>query len=259
MPMQVSWIEESDMTALLGRLREPASPAKDDEEEFGGAGTLFEEPAAAPPEPAPAHMAAAAPAEPHADLDDFRSRLQAIRERAVGAGLLPQPVVVQEEVEEPAEAGFEEPAARSHPQEEEEAPATAAQETTAWTAFEPRGSSVMERLESFASWAEPNLQESELFVIDDQGDILRGSPDHQELVLTTVMAWVASSRMSAVFAFDRAPLLRQAMASGGHLVAIPCPTRLGLLHIAITSAQPLPDEHLPELRHALISAMEAVE
>lgn len=256
MPMQVSWIEESDMTALLGRLREPASSAKDDEE-LGDAGTLFDEPAPRPlAEPAPMRAAPVAEAEAHPDLDDFRSRLQAIRERAMGAGLLPQPVVPQVEAHEPEEPELEEPAAVSPVA---EVPAPTAPESTAWTAFEPCGNSVMERLESFASWAEPNLRESKFFVIDDQGDMLLGSSAHQELVLTTVMAWVASSRMSAVFAFNRAPLLRQAMASGGHLAAIPCPTRLGLLHLAITSEQPLSDEHLPELRQALISAMEAVE
>lgn len=256
MPMQVSWIEESDMTALLGRLREPVSPAKDDEE-MGDAGTLFDEPAPKPaPTPVPAPEAPVADSEAHPDLNDFRSRLQAIRERAMGAGLLPQPVVPQVEAHEPEEPELEEPSAASPAA---EVPAPSAPESTAWTAFEPRGSSVMERLGGFAAWAEPNLPQSDLFVMDDQGDMLWGSSAHQELVLTTVMAWVASSRMSAVFAFNRAPLLRQALASGGHLVAIPCPTRLGLLHLAVTSEQPLSDEHLPDLRQALISAMEAVE
>ncbi len=255
--MQVSWIDETDMTALLGRLREPVPPARTDDD-FGDAGTLFEDPAPVPaPEPIMVKEAARIEAEPHADLEDFRSRLQAIRERAMGAGLLPQPMVQEEPLpahdEEPE---WEEPEAIDQVEAETTAPAP---QTIAWPAFQPQGYSVMERLASFAAWAEPQLQGCELFIIDDQGDMIRGSSTRQELVLTMVMAWVASSRMSAVFAFNRAPVLRQPMASGGHLVAIPCPTRLGLLHLAITSEQPLPDEHLPELRHALISTMEAVE
>lgn len=246
--MQVSWIDETDMTALLGRLREPVPPAKTDDD-FGDAGTLFEEPAPAPvPEPIVVKEAARIEVEPHADLADFRSRLQAIRERAMGAGLLPQPVV-----------GESQPLpVHDEPDHEEVTAPEPEPQTTAWPAYQPQGYSVMERLASFAAWAEPQLQGCELFIIDDQGDMIRGSSTRQELVLTMVMAWVASSRMSAVFAFNRAPVLRQPMASGGHLVAIPCPTRLGLLHLAITSEQPLPDEHLPELRHALISTMEAV-
>lgn len=258
--MQVSWIDETDMTALLGRLRDPVPSTKADQE-FGDAGTLFEEPAVIQPAAAPAPLpepvreeVVETKAEAHPDLEDFRSRLQAIRERAMGAGLLPQPVAlppeeIHDEEDEPAEY---------HPPVVEAAPQVIPQ-STVWQAFEPRGSSAMERLASFAAWAEPNLRESEFFVIDDQGDMLWGSSSHQELVLTMVMAWVASSRMSAVFAFNHAPLLRRAMASGGHLLAIPCPTRLGLLHLAVTSAEPLSDEHLPELRHALIAAMEAAE
>jgi hypothetical protein len=94
--MQVSWIDETDMTALLGRLREPVPPARTDDD-FGDAGTLFEDPAPVPaPEPIMVKEAARIEAEPHADLEDFRSRLQAIRERAMGAGLLPQPMVQEE-------------------------------------------------------------------------------------------------------------------------------------------------------------------
>lgn len=264
--MQVSWIDETDMTALLGRLREPVTPVKV-EEEFGDAESLFGEPdisgrlAPAPlPEPAsePVREAPEAEVETHPDLDDFRARLQAIRERAMGAGLLPQPVV-QDEPEDTAEpefeeAGMEESAAINH---EESVPVPPPH--VPWSLYVPRGNSVMERLESFADWAQPNLRECEFFVIDDQGDMLWGSSTHQPLVQTMVMAWVASSRMNAVFAFNRAPLLRQAMASGGYLVSLPCPTRLGLLHLAITSKQPLSDEYLPDLRYALISAIETVE
>ncbi|MES2594125.1 MAG: hypothetical protein V4662_02260 [Verrucomicrobiota bacterium] len=256
--MQVSWIDETDMTALLGRLRDP-QPSTKMEQDLGDAGTLFEEPVIRHAfEPAPIQEEPVVdPAPAHADLDDFRSRLQAIRERAMGAGLLPQPVVLPE-VEETDEPEFEdEHADLQLPFEEKACPASPPQSVT-WSIFEPRGNSVMERLESFATWAGPHLQKCEFFVIDDQGDMLWGSSAHQELVLTMVMAWVASSRMSAVFAFNHSPLLRRAMASGGHLIAIPCPTRLGLLHLAITSEQPLSDEHLPELRYALIAAMEAV-
>ncbi len=261
--MQVSWIDETDMTALLGRLRDPVPSAKVDQE-FGNAGTLFEEPAIQPAaEPAPLPDPVKEVEEPeapaHPDLEDFRSRLQAIRERAMGAGLLPAPVVrYPEETHEDEEPEFEdEEPSEYHPPVMEAAPEVP--QSSAWQPFEPQGSSAMERLASFAAWAEPNLRQSELFVIDDQGDMLWGSSSHQELVLTMVMAWVASSRMSAVFAFNHAPLLRRAMASGGHLLAIPCPTRLGLLHLAITSAQPLSDEHLPDLRRGLIAAMEAGE
>jgi len=246
MPMQVSWIDETDMTALLGSLRGPmkSAPAV---EELTCDGTLFDEPEM----PAPARTVAApvvVAGEPHADLNDFRSRLQAIRDRAVNAGLLSRAEKSPPSLED--EHVAEEVPAEEMPNEHVVIDSSA---------FEPSGNSVAERVSSFVAWAQPYLGAAEIFIIDDQDDVLWGQAQHRGLVLSTVMAWVASARMSAVFAFQRAPLLRQCLATGGHLLAIPCPTRLGLLHLAIISEQSLPDEHLPELRHALITAMEVME
>ena len=76
--MQVSWIDETDMTALLGRLRDPA-PASKADQEIGDAGTLFEEPviqpAAAPapsplPEPVKEEIVETT-VEAHPDLEDL--------------------------------------------------------------------------------------------------------------------------------------------------------------------------------------------
>lgn len=256
MPMQVSWIDADEVGALVGHLRvktavpptveeEPAYPVQSllDAPEPDEALAMFRVQVAAANEPvvtAPVETA-------HPDLQDFRSRLQAIRARAVGAGLLPSSVGMPE----PEEMEVED-----EPEEAEPEPELASVNPS-WVPFKPSGRTVTERLESFAAWAQPQLGWSELFIIGDQGDLLWGQSIHQGLVQTTVMAWVSTSRMSAVFAFDRAPLLRRQMANGQQLTALPCPTRLGLMHIAITSEQPLSDEHVPELRAALISAMEA--
>jgi hypothetical protein len=245
--MQVSWIDETDMSALLGSLRGPVKPATV-QEELACDDTLWDEPETAvpaapsvrPPEPAVTST------EAHADLHDFRARLQAIRNRALDAGLLSR---VQEAAPDVEAEPFtpEAPAAETQLHEPV---------SSAWSTFQPSGSTVIERLASFVAWAQPHLIESEFYIIDDQGEVLWGQSHYRGLVLSTVMAWVATSRMSAVFAFERAPLLRKPMATGGHLLAIPCPTRLGLMHLAITTAHPLPDEPLPDLRQALIMAME---
>ncbi len=236
------------MSALLGSLRGPAPAAATLADVASHAGTLFDEPeeTSVPPEPAPAPPVVIT-ADAHPDLDDFRSRLQAIRDRAVNAGLLNR-------VEMPLAPQDEEPEL-----DEAEVPFAMPVEVAphVWSAFEPYGHSAAERLGSFVAWAQSHLGESEVFIIDDQGNVLFGQSPHRGLVLSTVMAWVATSRMSAVFAFDRAPLLRQQMTTGPHLLAVPCPTRLGLIHLAITCSQPLADEHVPDLRQALIQAMEA--
>ena len=261
MPMQVSWIDADEVGALLGHLREkPGPPPMVEEEPAYAAQSLLDAPetdealamfrvqvaaATEPVLPAPVETA-------HPDLQDFRSRLQAIRERAVGAGLLPGAAAAPEPEEMEVEDEPEEAAVEAAELETE-----VVSTNPSWMPFKPIGNTVAERLESFAAWAQPQLGWNELFIIGDQGDLLWGQSIHQGLVQTTVMAWVATSRMSAVFAFDRAPLLRRQMANGEHLTALPCPTRLGLMHIAIMSPQPLSDEHVPELRAALISAMEA--
>lgn len=246
---------------MLGRLRD-APPAEAAAELTNEAPALLvaeiepahaevPEPPAATPQP-PAETAS----DSHHDLDMFRARLQAIRERAMNAGLLAsdaQPPQAAEPDSLPATA--EEEAMTEEPPVDETHPG--ADETPSWTAYHPSGNSVNERLEGFASWAQPLMHGSRLFVIDDQGDLLWGQSSHQELVVTTVMAWVAFSRMSGVLAFERVPLLHQRMATGDHLTALPCPTRLGLLHIAITGDHAVADEHVPELRQALIAAMEA--
>lgn len=253
MHMQVSWIDSDEVGALIGHLRHTTSQANAVEEVTTDAGLLLDSPESEKAlEAFRVEIAAATAHAPrmevrHPDLQDFRSRLQAIRERAMHAGLLPSTVVTHEpEVHE-----------------QEESPVEAELETKVvstnriWGPFRPAGCTVAERLESFAAWAQPKLGWKELFVFGDQGDLLWGQSVHQRLVQTTVMAWVSTARMSAVFAFDQPPLLQRQMANGQQLTALPCPTRLGLMHIAITSSQPLSDEHIPELRAALISAMEA--
>jgi hypothetical protein len=260
--MQVSWIDADEVGALLGRLRDAPPPQASIELTNAAPALLVAEiePVVHAEVPEPPAAVPQAPAESssdsHRDLDLFRARLQAIRERAMNAGLLPgeaaeprpaepdSPPVTEEEVD----------MAEEHP--EDETP-PASDEAPSWTPYRPSGNSVNERLDGFASWARPLMNGSHLFVIDDQGDLLWGQSLHQELVVTTVMAWVAFSRMSGVLAFERVPLLHQRMATGDHLTALPCPTRLGLLHIAITGDHALADEHLPELRQALIAAMEA--
>jgi hypothetical protein len=258
--MQVSWIDADEVGALLGRLRD-TPPAEASVELTNEAPALlmaeFEPVQAEAPQPPAAvpQTPAETSSDSHHDLDLFRARLQAIRERAMNAGLLPG------DATSPQAAKPDSPPATDEEEMIGERPVeqtpTVSDEKPSWAPYQPSGSSVNERLDGFVSWARPLMNGSSLFVIDDQGDLLCGQSSHQELVVTTVMAWVAFSRMSGVLAFERVPLLHQRMATGDHLTALPCPTRLGLLHIAITGDHALADEHVPELRQALIAAMEA--
>lgn len=260
--MQVSWIDADEVGALLGRLRDtppPEPPVELTNEAQELLMAEFEPVHAESPQPPAAvpQTPAETSSDSHHDLDLFRARLQAIRERAMNAGLLPgdAPSPQAAEPDSPPATEGEEELTGELPSVEEPPPPF--DDEPSWVPYQPSGNSVNERLDGFASWARPLMNGSSLFVIDDQGDLLWGQSSHQELVVTTVMAWVAFSRMSGVFAFERIPLLHQRMATGDHLTALPCPTRLGLLHIAITGGHPVADECVPELRQALIAAMEA--
>lgn len=242
--MQVSWIDADEVGALLGSLRDTAPASAQEEPEDTLAALLSQlktspRPEAAPAEPAASSPDPAAEAAPphHPDLHSFRQRLDAIRTHAMEAGLLAR----EEPLDEPEDEPLPEP-----------------QAPTRTAHFHPQGSTVAERLASFIQWAQPRLGGAELYVIGDQGELLWGHKSaHQGLVLTTVMAWVAFTRMSGALALHSSPILRQPMADSGHLMALPCPTRLGLLHIAATGGQPIADDLVPELRSALIRAMEA--
>ena len=150
--MQVSWIDEKDMGALLGSLRGPVPAAATLDDVAHHAGSLFDEPDEALPKSVPApEPPQATPVvittEAHPDLDDFRARLQAIRERAMTAGLINR-------TEETIAPAMEQPEvdADEEPYEIEE-PLPVEMVSHLWSDFLPYGNSSGERLGSFVAWA----------------------------------------------------------------------------------------------------------
>jgi hypothetical protein len=230
--MQVSWIDADQVTALAEGLRRGLainSPSPDAET---GTAPLIDDPTSLvfpdEPEHLPESMAEVMVAEEHQPvLNDFRARLQAIRDRAIQAGLIPaqMPVIALPEVELPP--------------------------------FDPQSGEVPHRLAAFIDWAQPALVDSEIFIVDDQGDLHWGSPASSGLVLSAIMAWGAASRMSALAAYETVEPLRQTLATGRHLAVIPCTTRLGIMHVAITSPLIVPQRQITALRSALVAAMDA--
>ncbi len=238
--MQVSWIDANHVTALAESLRgTPTAKTATSQETFphGLMADLMpieeiQEDLPTEPETFEPPLPPLPPTNVEPELQDFRSRLKAIREKAIQAGLMPNqaPVVaVEPEV----------------------------QEEMTLPPFEPFAGAVSDRLAAFAFWARPALGDAELFIVGDQGDLVWGQRQQSGLVLSAILAWGASSRMSAIAACEAASTLRQRLATGVHLTALPCSTRLGIMHIAITGNVPIPDRHLPALREALMAAMEA--
>ena len=230
--MQVSWIDADQVTALAEGLRlGPAKSSPVPDAELGAAPLIDDSTSLVFPDE-PEHLPESmievmAEEEPQPVLNDFRARLQAIRDRAIQAGLIAaqMPVMALAEVELPP--------------------------------FDPQAGAVPERLAAFIGWAQPALADSEIVIVDDQGDLHWGSPASSGLVLSAIMAWGAASRMSALAAYETVEPLRQMLATGRHLAVIPCATRLGIMHVAIASAQLVQLKQITALRSALVAAMDA--
>jgi hypothetical protein len=184
---------------------------------------------------------------PLPNLTAFRERLQAIRDRAIGAGLLPGvssvsvPPTPAEPQSAPPEAPVEEQTELGDPND--------------W-AFELPLGTVEERLEAFASWAYRHISGGEILVVDDHGDLLWGQHARPELILSTLMARNASSRSSPLSACGLSGTIHYSLASGNTLTVIPCDTRLGMIQVVICAAEGLPEMDADRLRQALIAAMD---
>ncbi len=283
--MQVSWIDPEEVASLAESLRPAARPA----------------PVARAPEPAvkqepveplveepPVVEPVDGPAMPN--LSAFRQRLQAIREKAINAGLLtPQaaPAAIPAPVPAPADAAqptFEAPVAEAAPVPAIPAPTFAERpaDTPSYSPVEapppieyappvtddrvfkkpePRiplnaGASVKDRLDAFTAWADSQWGPGDLLVVDEYGDLLLGPLKKSGLVLSTMMAWNAAIRASAQAASGISQVMQQTLATGETLTLIPCKTRLGLLQIALVKTQAPQDHEISELDAALAEVMD---
>lgn len=131
-----------------------------------------------------------------------------------------------------------------------------------WQAFsEPAellvspGASVKERLEAYARWAEQTWGPAELLIVDEFGDLLWGPPRRSGLVLSTMMAWNAAIRASAQAASGIGQIRQQLLPAGESLSLIPCPTRLGMLQIALVKQQTPLEAETGSLRATLAGVM----
>lgn len=95
-----------------------------------------------------------------------------------------------------------------------------------------------------------------LLLADDRGNIL-GAPNHEALsVIHELQTWINANRVGALFADGSQTLLRRQTICGKHLLAMPCPSRQGLYHLALYAAEPPLPEHLPVLRAELLKILE---
>lgn len=238
-----------EMTAEFPAESEPLElePETEAEDEYAGPEQPLHNPAAALP------------------LSRIRDKLRAIRQRATEAGILTrvsEAVSVEPEPEmkpaatPPADEGGENADAGMGMAATEMAvllPATLPQTP----AFDLPPGSREERLSAFAGWAKQVLHEEggHVLVMSDDGEVLWGGEAKAGLVLSTMMAWGAAIRASAMSACETPPVIHQPLASGNVLTVIPCETAGGMVHAAVAAPAGLSHEQAGMLRGALCAAM----
>ncbi len=252
----MDWMEPSlkpapsaaEMTEALFAGSEPLEPQAEMEEEaeLDGHGQSLHNPAAALP------------------LSRIRDKLRAIRQHATEAGILtrtseamPMLSVSEETVASPP---FDEAGTRKNAPEVDAITKMEPEVTAAFPqtpAFEiPHGSRDV-RLAAFARWARKVLHEDggHVLVMSDDGEVLWGGEAKAGLVLSTMMAWGAAIRASAMSACETPPVIHQPLASGNVLTVIPCETAGGMVHAAVAAPAGLTHEQAHLLRGALCAAM----
>ncbi len=204
------------------------------------------------------HSAAALP------LSRIRDKLRAIRQRASAAGILArgsEAAPMEPETNLPlAKAAQFEPRERDAVTDVDANVAATKREAGVpqIPVFDvPQGPRDL-RLAAFASWARQVLHEDggHVLVMSDDGEVLWGGEAKASLVLSTMMAWGAAIRASAMSACDEMPkVVHQPLASGNVLTVIPCETAVGIVHAAVAAPVGLTHEQAHLLREALCAAM----
>jgi len=204
-------------------------------------------------------------------LSRIRDKLRAIRQRATDAGILtrtsemtqPEPSAETTTPSAPLDQGSGD-SAESGSCKDEAAPDALTKMDPECAAVPPqtppfdipRGSRDV-RLAAFASWARQVLHEDggHVLVMSDDGEVLWGGEAKAGLVLSTMMAWGAAIRASAMSACETPPVIHQPLASGNVLTVIPCETADGMVHAAVAAPAGLTHEQAHVLRGALCAAM----
>jgi hypothetical protein len=204
------------------------------------------------------------------ELNRIRQKLQAIREKAIEAGLLahlpaPEEVTpVAVETPAPVVAAPEttmnldgpDPVGDTGPLEQDSyssPPLTSTRISSPFSVAEeshsplrpvapggvsfvvPEGS-IMQRLNAYAEWASAHLHTRELIIADDHGDVLWGDHAQSGLLVSTMMASKAALRSTALGACDPQSLIEQSVSPGRTLIVVPCETQFGTLSVALIRA-----------------------
>ncbi len=266
--MQVSWIDPDEIAKLAAQLSGPLelvpSPSWDVNTLPDIAGDssahnpqdAFNQFADSLDAPAPESMENAGHV-PAPEIEHIREKLRSIRAKAVDAGVIAATAQKAEEtnagvkIETPAVPISQLPISISL------SPPTAIPAPVPTRApFIPIEGPISERLAAFMQWASQIVTCDDRLLMDDHGDMLWGGASRSELALSAILA-VSASLRSAPQAMTRpAAVIISRLGPNRELSVLPCPTRFGMVTLALLNAPPVDDETATILRNALTLCIE---
>ena len=113
-----------------------------------------------------------------------------------------------------------------------------------------------ERLDAFGRWVSRLVAGDELLLIDDRGEMIWSSGTRSDLTLTTLLAVTASLRSQALRLVEPPDIIRNKLSESRELSVLPCPTKHGLVSLAVVNAVGIPAETAAWLREALVLTVE---
>ncbi|HEY2573087.1 MAG TPA: hypothetical protein VGH65_03425 [Verrucomicrobiaceae bacterium] len=285
--MQVSWIDPDEIAKLAAQLDGPLQREEVsswDLETLPDVSKLLAAEEAPTANPATLADAMAAPppeameqqgASPPPEVAHIREKLRSIRDRAQDAGLLPprqSPAIAPKDPDSniatdvtisPATAFDESARERSAvplPAPPFSAPGDAAQiqlDTPVPSIPAPAGpefpadSSITERLRIFMRWAQSQVPCEDILLVDDHGDLLWGGSTRADLALSVVLTAGAGLRSGSDALTRSSVFIRSRLGEQKELSVLPCPTRHGMVTLALLNANTLANDTAAGLRDAL--------
>lgn len=266
--MQVSWIDPDEIAKLAAQLSGPLeldeSPSWDintlpdisGESSSHNQGDAFNQFADSLDATAPENLDNAGHVPPP-EIQHIREKLRSIRERAMDAGMIAAPAKKIEEPVSEAKIEMPEVPVSRLPIVISLSPPPAVPDPTTKTApFLPLEGPISERLAAFMKWASQIVPCEDRLLMDDHGDMLWGGASRSELALSAILA-VSASLRSAPQAMTRpAAVIHSRLGVNRELSVLPCPTRFGMVTLALLNAPPIDDKTAAILRDALTLCIE---
>ncbi len=115
----------------------------------------------------------------------------------------------------------------------------------------PAVGSLTQRLQSFMAWAQSVAPCQDILLVDDHGDLLWGGPSRADLALSVILAAGAGLRSGSDALTRTSVFIRSRLGDQQELSVLPCPTRFGMVTLALLNATSLSNETVARLREAL--------